>query len=133
MFYSIKYSQVESGLAGLHLLEDIHVFISWLTPTWLMPLRQFLYLHSITITLTDCWHIPLCCEHDQYLMEPALSDHSLPSLTTNISTVSVCISKLLPCLTSPMEMTELSTRPSWLVNDQLTASILEPPGLKNQQ
>ena len=41
-----------------------------------MSLRQFLYLHNIAITLTDCGHVPLCCEHDEYLMEPALSDHS---------------------------------------------------------
>ena len=75
MMYSLKYSQMESFL-GLHLLEDPHVFISWLTPTWLMSLRQFLYNHNITITLMDCWHVPLCCKHDQYLMEPALSDRS---------------------------------------------------------
>jgi hypothetical protein len=75
MMYSLKYSQMERGL-GLHLLEDPHVFISWLTPTWLMSLRQFLYNHNITITLMDCWHVPLCCKHDQYLMEPALSDRS---------------------------------------------------------
>jgi hypothetical protein len=37
-----------------------------------MSLRQFLYNHNITITLTDCWHVPLCCKHDQYLMEPAM-------------------------------------------------------------
>ena len=75
MMYSLKYSQMESGL-GLHLLEDPTVFISWLTPTWLMSLRQFLYNHKITITLTDCWHVLLCCKHDQYLMEPALRDCS---------------------------------------------------------
>ena len=72
MMYSLKYSQMESGL-GLHLLEDPTVFISWLTSTWIMSLRQFLYNHNITITLTDCWHVPLCwCKHDQYLMAPAL-------------------------------------------------------------
>jgi hypothetical protein len=74
-----------------------------------MSLRQFLYLHNIAITLTDCWHVPLCCEHDQYLMEPALSDRSF--------------TKLLLCPISPMEMAELSTRSSWLVNDQSTAAV----------
>ena len=54
MMYSLKYSQMESGL-GFHLLEDPTVFISWLTPTWIMSLRQFLFAHNITITLTDCW------------------------------------------------------------------------------
>ena len=50
MMYSLKYSQMESGL-GLHLLQDPNDFISWLTPTWLMLLRQFLYNHNITNTL----------------------------------------------------------------------------------
>ena len=75
MMCSLTYSQMESGL-GLHLLEDPNVFISWLTPTLLMSLPQFLYNHNITITLTDCWHGPLCCKHDQYLMEPALKGRS---------------------------------------------------------
>ena len=30
---------------GFHLLEDPKVFISWLTPTWIMSLRQFLFTH----------------------------------------------------------------------------------------
>ena len=79
MMYSLKYSHMESGL-GLHLLEEPHVFISWFTPNWIMPLRQFLYNHNITITLTDCWHVHLYCEHDQYLMEPALSNRSFTYL-----------------------------------------------------
>ena len=44
MMYSLKYSQMKSGL-GFHLLEDPTVFISWLTPTWIMSLRQFLFTH----------------------------------------------------------------------------------------
>ena len=78
MMYSLKYSQMESGL-GFNLLEDLKVFISWLTPTWTMSLRAFLFNHNITITLTDCWHFPLCCKHDQYLMEPALTGTSFTS------------------------------------------------------
>jgi hypothetical protein len=50
MMYSLKYSQIESGLR-FHLLEDPTVFISWLTPTWIMSLRAFLFNHNITITL----------------------------------------------------------------------------------
>ena len=87
MMYSLKYSQIESGL-GFHLLEDPTVFISWLTPTWIMSLRAFLFNHNITITLTDCWHFPLCCQHDQYLMEPALTDKSFtPSEYEHINNV----------------------------------------------
>jgi hypothetical protein len=75
MMYSLKYSQIESGL-GFHLLEDPTVFILWLTPTWIMSLWAFLFNHNITITMTDCWHFSLCCKHDQYLMEPALTGKS---------------------------------------------------------
>ena len=35
--------------------------------------------YNITITLTDCWHFPLCCKHGQYLMEPALTGTSFNS------------------------------------------------------
>jgi hypothetical protein len=52
LMISLKYSQMESGL-GFHLLEDPNVFISWLPPTWLKLLRQFLYNNNTTITLTD--------------------------------------------------------------------------------
>jgi hypothetical protein len=51
MMYSLKYSQIESGL-GFHLLEDPTLFILWLTPTWIMSLWAFLFNHNITIT--DC-------------------------------------------------------------------------------
>jgi hypothetical protein len=54
MMYSLKYSQMESGL-GFHLLEDPKLLISWLTPTWIMSLRAFLFNHNITVTLTDCF------------------------------------------------------------------------------
>ena len=68
---------MKSGL-GFHLLEDPNIFILWL-PTWLMSLRQFLYSHNVTIILTDCGYVLLCCKHDQYLMELALQGRSFNS------------------------------------------------------
>ena len=53
-----------------------------------MSLRAFLFNHNITITLTDCWHFPLCCQHDQYLMEPVLTGPSFtPSEYEHINCV----------------------------------------------
>jgi hypothetical protein len=97
-----------------------------------MSLRQFLYNHNITITLTDCWHVPLCYKHYQYLMEPTLRDRSFTySDYEHIN----CVRLYLQVAT----LSDISdgngqtaNRPSRLVNDQTTANLLEP-GLDNQQ
>ena len=57
----------------------------------------------------------ICCEHDQYLMEPALSDDSFTYSDYENSNC-VCISKLSAWPTSSMEMVELAARISWLAN-----------------
>jgi hypothetical protein len=131
MMHSLKYSQMESGL-GFHLLEDPKVFISWLTPTWIMSLRAFLFNHNITITLTDCWHFPLCCKHDQYLMEPALTGTSFNSSEY----------KHINCARMHLQVATLSdisdgngqTVNQKIIegNDQMTANRLTP-GLVNHQ
>jgi hypothetical protein len=107
MMYSLKYSQMESG-HGFHLLEDPNVFILWLTPTWIMPLHAFLCNHNITITFTDCWHLPLCCKHGRYLMEPALTGTSFTSSEyEHINCVRM----------------HLSIGKSWRANDPMTAGL----------
>jgi hypothetical protein len=35
----------------------------------------------------DCWHVPLCCKYDQYLMEPALTLTPNPSEYEHINCV----------------------------------------------
>jgi hypothetical protein len=90
------------------------------------------WTHNITITLTDCWHAPLCCKHDQYLMEPALKGKSFtPSEYEHIN----CVRMHLQVATLSdilMVTAKLSIRTSWLANDQLTANLLAP-GLVNHQ
>ena len=49
---NLKYSQMESGIAE-PLLEHPHIHISYLTGTWITSLRKYLYLHNMTVTLTD--------------------------------------------------------------------------------
>lgn len=48
LFMNLHYSQIEAGI-GEQLLENQLIHLSYLTPTWLMSLRQFLHNHNITI------------------------------------------------------------------------------------
>ena len=65
---SLESSQLESGL-GVPLLENPQLYVSYLTPTWTMSLRQFLSNHNITISLTDPVSFPLRSSTDQYIMQ----------------------------------------------------------------
>ena len=51
MTLTLQLSQLESGISS-PLLEYPEKMISYLTPTWITSIRQFLYLHNITIKLT---------------------------------------------------------------------------------
>jgi hypothetical protein len=55
---NLKYSQMEAGIAK-PLLEHPHIHISYLTSTWITSLRQYLYLHNMTVSLTDSIQIKL--------------------------------------------------------------------------
>ena len=60
-------SQLESG-RGLPLLEFPSESISYLTPTWLTSVHQFLYQHNLTVTLTLALVPALRYRNDQYIM-----------------------------------------------------------------
>jgi hypothetical protein len=64
---SLKYSQIEAGVKE-HLLEVPGKEISYLTPTWMMSVRQFLFQHNLTLTVTDCLNIRMQGQHDQCIM-----------------------------------------------------------------
>jgi hypothetical protein len=49
---NLRYSQLESGI-GQPLLEHPGIYMSYITPSWVMSLRQYLYNHNLTITVTD--------------------------------------------------------------------------------
>jgi hypothetical protein len=65
---NLHYSQIEAGI-GEPLLEHPSIMLSYLTPTWLMSLRQFLHNHNITISVTGEYTIPLQGPKDQYIMQ----------------------------------------------------------------
>jgi hypothetical protein len=83
---NLKYSQMEAGIAE-PLLEHPHIHISYLTPTWTTSLRQYLYLHNMTVTLTDTITINLRGKFDQCIMTPALLQKYTPSQQLDLNLV----------------------------------------------
>ncbi|KAI2511178.1 hypothetical protein MHU86_3143 [Fragilaria crotonensis] len=48
MLLNVKYSQIESGMSE-PILEYPGIQISYLTPTWITSIRQFIFQHNLTI------------------------------------------------------------------------------------
>jgi hypothetical protein len=67
ILFSIKYTQIEAGIPE-PILERPDKFVSYITPTWITSLRQFLYTHNITITLTDTLQIFYSATLDQCII-----------------------------------------------------------------
>ena len=67
LLVSIKYTQIEAGIPD-PILERPDIYVSYITPTWITSLRQFLYTHNITITLTDTLRIIYSGKEDQCIM-----------------------------------------------------------------
>ena len=68
MILNVKYSQIEAGLKE-PILENTGAHLPYLTPTWTTSLRQFLYQHNLTVTLTDHLEIITRGLHDQCIMQ----------------------------------------------------------------
>ena len=79
-------SQVESGL-GSPLLVDPTISVSYLTPTWITSIRQFLYQHNLRIDLTDSIEPQLRTIHDKFIMDPDLLLRFLPAQRRDINLV----------------------------------------------
>ena len=65
---NLQYSQLEAGI-GDDLLQFPNIHLSYLTPTWILSLRQFLSLHNMSVTVSDPFRIPLCGDSDEYIMQ----------------------------------------------------------------
>ncbi|KAI2493732.1 hypothetical protein MHU86_20802 [Fragilaria crotonensis] len=68
LLLQVQASQLESGLPHI-LLEEPDIHIPYLTPTWILSMRQFMSNHNVRITLTDTFIIPLQGRHDLYIMD----------------------------------------------------------------
>lgn len=64
---NLYYSQLEAGI-GKPLLSAPAIAISYLTPTWVTSVRQFLFQHNLQIHLTESFEPPLQTQNDQYIM-----------------------------------------------------------------
>jgi hypothetical protein len=69
---SLKHSQLEGGIPS-PLLEDTQTFLPYLTPTWVLSIRQFLYMHQIQIKVTSLLPLSLTASNDEFIMEAAVS------------------------------------------------------------
>jgi hypothetical protein len=67
LLLQLQASQLESGLPNL-LLEEPKLLIPYLTPTWILSMRQYLSNHNITITVTGAEPAPLKSPSDQHIM-----------------------------------------------------------------
>jgi hypothetical protein len=67
MILNVKYSQLESGISE-PIMENPGMNISFLTPTWITSLRQFLYQHNLTISLTETMTVQFRGRYDQCIM-----------------------------------------------------------------
>ena len=61
-------SQLESGLPNL-LLEEPSLHIPYLTPVWILSLRQYMSNHNVTITLTQASGAQLQSPSDSFIMD----------------------------------------------------------------
>jgi hypothetical protein len=70
---NLQYSQRESGV-GFHLLEHPNTHISYLTPSWILSIRQFLSNNNMSIQVSDIHMDTPQGPTDTYIMQ---SDHLL--------------------------------------------------------
>lgn len=76
LLISIKYTQIEAGISE-NILERPDIALSYLTPTWITSLRQFMYQHNVAATLTDTLCIRYSGSKDQCIMDsPTLSRYN---------------------------------------------------------
>ena len=65
---NMEYSQREAGI-GEHLMQFPGIQLPYLTPSWILSLRQYLSMHNMHIVVTDIHVDPLHGHTDQYIMD----------------------------------------------------------------
>ena len=88
LLIQLKALQLEAGIPQ-PLLPFPNIELSYLTPTWLLSMRQFLSNHNISITITDVLEVPLRGKHDLHIMNPAFLSRYSPSQQRDISLVRI--------------------------------------------
>ena len=67
LLLSLQTSQLESGLPN-RLLEETSIEIPYLTTTWILSMRQYMYNHNISIKVNSDLVINLLSPKDDYIM-----------------------------------------------------------------
>ncbi|KAI2505051.1 hypothetical protein MHU86_9407 [Fragilaria crotonensis] len=67
LLLQLQASQLESGVP-MQLLAEPSLHIPYLTPTWILSMRQFMSNHNISMDITNVLSLPLRGPHDQYIM-----------------------------------------------------------------
>ena len=64
----ISHLQMESGISQ-PILTNLLQSIPYITPCWITSLRDFLYIHNISLEFTDGWNHRLTRQHDRFIMD----------------------------------------------------------------
>ena len=83
---NIQYSQLEAGI-GEPLLLYPSIPVSYLTPTWILSVRQFLTNHNMSLRLTNEFTVPLRGSTDGYIMQEQHLTRYSPSQQRDINLV----------------------------------------------
>ena len=67
LLIQLKSLQIEAGIPNL-LLEEPHIVIPYLSPTWITSMRQYQFNHNITITVTDVLQLTTQSSQDEIIM-----------------------------------------------------------------
>ena len=65
---NLQYSQLEAGI-GESLLEHPTIPVPYLTPSWILSVREFISKHNMSITLTEQPTITTATPSDQFIMQ----------------------------------------------------------------
>ena len=78
---NLQYSQLEAGIGPI-LLEHPSVHLSYLTPTWVTSVRQYMDNHNVTMTFTQALQLLLRRKNDKYIMQTSnLARYSVQAQT----------------------------------------------------
>jgi hypothetical protein len=83
---NIDYLQREAGV-DFHLLEQPNRHVSYLTPSWILSVRQFLGNNNMHLQISDLHLDPLRGPLDEYIMQPEHLQRYTPSQQSDLNLV----------------------------------------------
>jgi hypothetical protein len=86
LLMSLKYSQIEAGISE-HLLERPDIHLPYITSTWITSMRQFMYQHTVTVTITDTLTIIYSGKNDRCIMDTSTIRQYSPQQQRDINYV----------------------------------------------